>query len=205
MSCRRVSGWMPLAVGRDLPSADQRAFEQHLQSCLRCYREYQRFRVELDRLDPLRAPGDARAPDGLFDEILAAVRTGKEGPAAAPLPRRPRPSWVDVARGARRGLPMAAGFLLCVFAGYQILGTGGRSPSPQGPTVSPALVVPVSTQRRPFESLGMPDFQQLIDSPMGPQIVPALRKDTGPSYEEPDLPRVQPVPPARVNRATRDF
>lgn len=207
MTCGRVSRWIPLAVGRDLPVADQRVFDLHLQSCLRCYREHQRFQAELDALDPLRVPASAQAPDGLFDEILHAVRAGGPGPAAEPLPRRPSLSRVDIAIGARRGLPVAAGFLLCVFAGYQLLGGNvSQIVAPAGSSTGVPGGAIAGRTARPLDVLGMPfeSHMRTVGSPGigAARIVPASSRVQDGDDPYTGLPRARPVPPARVNRSS---
>lgn len=49
MNCQKLKRWLPLAVGRDLPSSRMKAVENHLIKCPRCRLDYEALKRAVKR------------------------------------------------------------------------------------------------------------------------------------------------------------
>ena len=198
MTCNRCAKWIPLAVGGDLDPGQQLEVEEHLRSCLTCYRAYDELRRVRGELEPLRAPRYADAPDGLYDDIMVAVRRNEPGPSADYADLNPRVfEWLD---SARRALPTAAAFLIFTVIGYFALGerpdAGSRGGLPRTSVTPPPMSQPISPAH----------MQNVSTDPLGigrEFLIPTHRMD--PSFFDgavvpPQIRRAEDVPAARRNR-----
>jgi len=194
MNCNSVRRQIPLAVGNDLDPGAQRIFDEHLRSCLSCYREYRDYQDVLANLDPIRAPEPALAPAGLAEAILAEVRAGTPGPLAS----HPVPLWMRSAFLRRAALPLAATFLVFAIAGMHFLG-GGKPSRPH--TIPGGMFDPPTTMvinpTTPAAGNGP------VDTLVIPEVLPGNLRFVGPA----PFCQQEPLPAARVRNVsnTSDF
>jgi hypothetical protein len=195
MICSSVRKQIPLAVGGDLDAEDQRIFDEHLRSCLSCYREYRDYQDVLAKLDPIRAPEPVAAPAGLAEAILAEVRAGTQGPLAP----HPMPLWARSAFLPRVVLPLAAALLVFTIAGMHFL-DGGKSSRPQaipGGMFGDPPTTMVINPTTPAAGDGP------VDTLVIPEVLPGSLRFVGPApfYQQ------EPLPAARVRNVsdTSDF
>ena len=84
ITCRTVRDLLPLHCGGDLPPEKGVQVDEHLHSCLACFREFREHAAMRGRLGVLaEEPLPEGALDGFTDEVMARLAVGEEGPAAA--------------------------------------------------------------------------------------------------------------------------
>jgi hypothetical protein len=182
MRCNRVRRLIPLGAGRDLEPPVQAGVEQHLRTCLSCYREFRAYRSALADFATLASGGDATAPQDLADSIMAAVRAGRPGPAA------PTHTWGDRLRYV---VPLAATFVAFAVAGFYLF--GGGAPGDAG------------TPPRAFKTIDVPTHGMVVgytdDGPRYdalPQTIELPRAWFGTGARPPAFDATQPIPVTTV-------
>lgn len=130
MTCKQFRKRIPLAIGNDLDGDALAVFDEHLRSCLACYREYRDFADAMAELDVLRAPDPSEPPDELVEAILAEVRAAEPGPLAP----HPTPFWAR-SRLVRNGVPVAAAVVVFSFAGLMVFGDRGNTTQRTAPRI----------------------------------------------------------------------
>ncbi|GJM22542.1 MAG: hypothetical protein DHS20C15_24570 [Planctomycetota bacterium] len=121
-TCRTIRDKLPLHVGRDLEPKLEKQVDEHLATCLSCFREY---RALAESRAILGVVAEERLPEGILDgfteEVMARIAVGEEGPAAE-LPRAAR-------RAPLRLIPAlsAAAALLLVALAAQLYFEGGQT------------------------------------------------------------------------------
>jgi len=115
-TCRHVKNLLPLHVGSDLPARQAGPVEEHLHTCLSCFREYRELTAMRERIGVLtEQPLPEGVLDGFADEIMARIAVGEPGPRAElPLAMERARTWPRYAA--------AAALLVAVGVGMQTLG-----------------------------------------------------------------------------------
>lgn len=140
--CRTVRSLLPLHVGEDLDSRERREVDEHLQTCLSCFREFRELAVSRGFLGVLaEEPLPPNILDGFTEEVMARVAIGEKGPAA-PLPKAqsPRFEWLHLAT--------AAAVLMAVIFGLRVYDAGiepatiSQTPGREGTMIGP---IPTNT------------------------------------------------------------
>lgn len=115
MSCSEVRERLSALLDEALPAAEQAACRVHVADCPECRRELERLRETVRRLGALPQP---RAPEGLAERVLAAVRAGPGAPPPHPAPPgRLAAARMALFRPLRIKLPLQAAALLVVALG----------------------------------------------------------------------------------------
>jgi len=122
-NCRTVRDLLPLHVGGDLPADKAALVDEHLPTCLPCFREYREFTAMRERLGVLtEQPLPEGVLDGFADEIMARIAVGEPGPRAE------LPTAMERARMWPR-YAAAAAVLIAVGLGLHAAGAWGAAPA----------------------------------------------------------------------------
>src|SRR5262245_42418642 len=87
-TCRTIRDLLPLHIGGDLEPDQAGPVDEHLHTCLSCFREYRELATMRGRLGVLAdQPLPSGILDGFADEVMARIAVGETGPRAE-LPLR---------------------------------------------------------------------------------------------------------------------
>jgi predicted anti-sigma-YlaC factor YlaD len=82
-TCRNVRNLLPLHVGGDLPARQAAPVDEHLGTCLACFREFRDLTAMRERIGVLtEQPLPEGVLDGFAEEIMARIAVGEPGPRA---------------------------------------------------------------------------------------------------------------------------
>lgn len=119
-TCKTVRNMLPLHVGRDLDPIHTPHVDEHLRTCLPCFREFRALTEVRGCLGVLaEEPLPAGILDGFTEEVMARIEIAEPGPVAE-LPRAPlRPilAWPRLAA--------AAALLLVAISAWKLVDEGG--------------------------------------------------------------------------------
>ena len=102
-TCNTVRKMLPLHTGRDLDPVHVGAVDEHLESCLPCFREFRELAAMRSRLGVLaEEPLPEGILDGFTEEVMARIDIREPGPAAEVPHKAPllRFQWPRVAAAA---------------------------------------------------------------------------------------------------------
>lgn len=194
MNCKKVLKLLPLYMSDDIDAVDLEGVQEHMNTCLGCFREYQdhlRARRSLKQL--AFKPDLSPVMEGFADEVMLKIADKAQGPAA-PLPRL-------TYRLAPRLLAAAALILALVSGGFYLFNDQAESPSHS--EFAEVFIPPESS-----DTLEIGEFQPTFVVGGGGTMNPANDKERKYPDLEP-LPRVpQHFPVARpvnVRVNNRDF
>jgi hypothetical protein len=163
---------LPLHVGGDLDPRHIDAVDDHLKTCLSCFREFREYATMRSRLGVL---AEERLPEGALEgfaeEVMARIAVGEPGPAAA-APGAPVIRWPLLPR-----LAAAAALLIVCVAGWRYTTDGALTPLDRPSTTNPLppsstvsqLPTPTSPGVIPYGALRMPRNATLSPVPPGTQ------------------------------------
>jgi Putative zinc-finger len=148
-TCRHVRNLLPLHVGGDLPARQAAPVEEHLHTCLPCFREYRELTTMRERIGVLtEQPLPEGVLDGFADEIMARIAVGEPGPRAElPLAMERARTWPRYAA--------AAALLISIGLAVQTYGAWGTGAMSGSVTVPSAGSEPVVASAPPADDLGI--------------------------------------------------
>jgi hypothetical protein len=185
-TCRHVRNLLPLHAGGDLPPRQAAPVDEHLHTCLPCFREYRELTAMRERIGVLTEQVMPEGMlDGFADEIMARIAVGEPGPRAElPVAMERARLWPRYAA--------AAAVLIGGFLGLQAL--GAWSGAPAAPAAEGLVAIaPAATDAGDVASEA-PDAASAIGG--GAQVAVAEDDDLGffapPSDEESPRPLAPP-------------
>lgn len=141
--CKTVRDMLPLHVGGDLAARHVRGVDEHLHTCLNCFREFRELATMRGRLGVLaEEPLPEGILDGFTEEVMARIAVGEEGPAALPPGRGRVHVWPRLAA--------AAVLLVALTLGATHVLDSGDAGLTAPPTAAP-MGTPVATSGSPVE------------------------------------------------------